>query len=699
MNYEVKSAREAGINEIFFDKNTNKLSYKDKYRIVRPIGNGVTTNNFIQVNSYAEFNNLLLSENLIPGSWYKVPYRSVNFLNGYQNANNNNPGIFPSYKPREIYEGEEEILLVQAISTYEIANDAYSESYPGDVIQFAPYTNKIGVSFDISNGDTLPNSSTVSGFDLQWDGTNVYFNMPAGYPALFGHFFYLYCEFDDGTNQYYQDGTYEPLTPGVSNCQYPFTSDDPDYGSPKTMSRLQVVNNGTKILLLDLTQADVANYVSDTLYVDTVYALGNAYGWITKRNDTLKNVSIPFDFRGRKYRRYEREAFGLITDINYSSTGSTATDGTYYNITPANTGNGIGAQFQVQVVGGVVTDVRIMNQGMFYTSGEIRTISGSLIGGSSPADDVTITVGSVESNIGYYAIGTSMGNPLYGNLNVPADVYKDFKTFSDGYEFYNIDWSGMGGPNFDYYTGYSDNNLFIDCNTYNNVIKDFFNNNTINGNFSNNNISNDWGTNIITGDFQSNNVDSSSLFNIFNNIVSCNIKTNSYGNIVSGIIYDSNIGVNFYYNVISGEFNNNNIENAFQNNRIQDGFYGNTIGNGFYDNYIGREFKNNTIANFFNNNKINNGFKNNKIGTNVSTNTFGDVCLGNNIYGDFIQCSIADGFQYNIFTTPGPVFVTFLLSTFVYGNYNCQIFKRSDGSLQLSFIDGTNTIIYTGINA
>ena len=592
----------------------------------------------VTLESYQELYNLIVNEELVPGAWYKFPYRSVNFLNGYEKANTNNPGIFPSYNAREIYEGEEEILLVQAISTYEIANDAYSESYPGDVIQFAPYTNKIGVGFSIYNGDPLPNSSTVSGFDLQWDGTNVYFNMPAGYPALFGHYFYLYCEFDDGVSQYYQEGTYAPLTPGVSNCQYPYTSDDPDYGYPKAMSRLKVVNNGTKVLLLDLTQADVANYVSDTLYVATVYALGDAYGWITRRNDTLKNVSIPFDFRGRKYRRYETEVFGLITNISYSSSGTTATNATYNNVTGTSGGNGTGAEFQVKVSGGIVVDVKIMSQGMLYASGDILTISGSSIGGSSPADDVTITVGSVESNIGYYAIGTSINLPLYGNTNVPADVYKDFKTFSDGFKLYNIDWNAMGGPDSSY-TGLSDNNLFIECDTYNNVIKDFFRNNTITGNFSRNNISSECGFNIITEVFQNNNIGSSLEGNILNALISCNIKDNCDFNVVSGSIYNSNMGVNFSVNLISGLFNNNNIENAFQYNKIQDNFINNNIENGFGGNYIGPIFRHNMIKPFLN-----------------STN--------------------------------------FVAATHVYGDYNCEIFKRSNGTLQLSYIDGTNTVQY-----
>ena len=536
----------------------------DLNRVIDSINQGFENISFqaIELGNYGELYDLVVNEKLVPGAWYKFPYRSVNFLNGHYAADNNTPGIFPSYDAREIYEGEEEILLVQAISTYEIANDAYSESYPGDVIQFAPYTNKIGVNFDISNGNTLPNSSTVSGFDLQWDGTNVYFNMPAGYPALFGHYFYLYCEFDDGLDQYYQDGNYEPLTPGISNCQYPYTSDDPDYGSLKAMSRLKVVNNGTKVLLLDLTQADVANYVSDTLYVETVYALGDAYGWITRRNDTLKNVSIPFDFRGRKYRRYETEVFGLITQINYSSTGTTAADGTYYNMIATSGGNGTGAEFQVEVVGGVVTDVRIMSQGMLYASGDTLTIFGVNIGGSS-ADNIDIAITGLDSNVGYYAIGTSIYLPLYGGTNVPADAYKDFKTFSDGYDFYNIDWSGIGGPDGAYwYAGSADNNLFIDCNTNDNIIDDYFSNNTLVGNFSNNKIGSFFRDNIAQS-FQSNNTSSGLFNNRLNSLYSCNIKNGFYANVVSVSINNSNIGLSFSNNLISGVFEYNNIEDYF----------------------------------------------------------------------------------------------------------------------------------------
>ena len=101
----------------------------------------------------------------------------------------------------------------------------------------------------------------------------------------------------DRGGSYSQGGTFSPLTPGISICQFPNTSNE--------MSRIKVENNGTKIILLDLDYNDYLNYDVNTLYVGTVYALEDAYGWITRRIDTERNIDVPFDFRGRKYRRFE----------------------------------------------------------------------------------------------------------------------------------------------------------------------------------------------------------------------------------------------------------------------------------------------------------------------------------------------------------------------------------------------------------
>jgi hypothetical protein len=46
MNYEIKSPQQANIQEIFFNKNTNRLSYKNNYGIVTPIDEEEKTSEF-----------------------------------------------------------------------------------------------------------------------------------------------------------------------------------------------------------------------------------------------------------------------------------------------------------------------------------------------------------------------------------------------------------------------------------------------------------------------------------------------------------------------------------------------------------------------------------------------------------------------------------------------------------------------------
>lgn len=280
---------------------------------------GVTFENI----TYADLYTAILAETLIPGSWYRLTdYISVNFLNGWAIANSNPNPVDPSFNPREVVTGDtSEVLILQAVSSSEISPIAYSESFPQDIITYLPLVNKIGVNLSITNGTTLPDSNIVSGFDLQWDGTNVYFEMPTGYTAYYGHYFYLNCSFDGGS--YYQQGMYEPLLPNVF-CQYPNTDN-------KTMSRIKLENGGMKVILLDLVEADFLIYDADSLSVEHIEALNDAYGWVTRRQDTQNRIDVPFDFRWKTYRRYECEVLGNINSISYSATGTTAIDGTYDN--------------------------------------------------------------------------------------------------------------------------------------------------------------------------------------------------------------------------------------------------------------------------------------------------------------------------------------------------------------------------------
>jgi len=135
----------------------------------------------------------------------------------------------------------------------------------------------------------------------------------------------------------------------------------------------------------------------------------------------------------------------------------------------------------------------------------------------------------------------------------------------------------------------------------------------------------------------------------------CIFGSNCYMNIIDiDFIYDSTIGTNFRNNEIySEQFGGNVIQNTFSDNIINSNFNSNLIGSSFTSNFLQGAFASNNVLS---------NFRNNTIKTNIQSTSF-------------------------------------TASTYVYGDYNCEIFKRSNGTTQLSYIDGTNTVTYSVITA
>jgi hypothetical protein len=446
----------------------------------------------------------------------------------------------------------------------------------------------------------LPNSTTISGFDLQWDGTNVYFNMPTGYPVLYGHYLYLYAEFD-GSN-YYQDGTFDPITPGISICQYPYTSGDPDYGYPKKMSRIRVDNNGMKVVLLDLDQTDFNNYVADSLYVDTVYAIGNAYGWIRRRQDTYRNIVAPFDFRSRKYRRFE---------VNLSSINPSLGTGYY----------GQGDNFLGQPTTGNYRDYY-----SFSSEGEDSfNIQWDDMGGPDAnyycgrSDNFVCTQSFYGNTIkGYMSnstilqefVGCTIANAF--DLNTISGA---FQSNQIGLQFSSNTIGGTFTYNVisDYFylnnIGQGSNNTILGEFSNSNTIGSQFNNNTIQSQFYQNTIGNNFINNIIT-EFYRNNVGE---FFVSNTIQSFNNNTVGFG-------FGNNVISNASFNLIG---------NIFSTNRLGDNVFSNNIGDNFLQNTIGNSFQNNTVGNNFRRNNF-------PIGTSV---LFTNFTTSTHVYGNY-DCTI-----------------------------------------------------------
>jgi len=94
---------------------------------------------------------------------------------------------------------------------------------------------------------------------------------------------------------------------------------------------------------------------------------------------------------------------GNITGFTYTATGSTAVNnGLYTAIGGSTDGNGVNANFWVNVSGGEVVGISGLTPGSLYLSGDVITILGSSISGNVPNDNITITVtGISETPIAY----------------------------------------------------------------------------------------------------------------------------------------------------------------------------------------------------------------------------------------------------------------------------------------------------------
>jgi hypothetical protein len=209
------------------------------------------------------------------------------------------------------------------------------------------------------------------------------------------------------------------------------------------------------------------------------------------------------------------------------------------------------------------------------------------------------------------------------------------------------------------------------------------------------------------------------LFDLENNVFGDDCVDNEFGylfylNTIDGGFISNRIGNEFNKNIIGKFFQSNIIENNFFSNTIGSGFDSNIIGNNFFSNIIGNSFNSNTIDNFFQQNTIGNDFNQNKTANTFSDNTIGDNFEINTIAVNFFNNTLGNNFSYNTIgndfnsnivgndfqlnTTKAPLALTdFSLATYVYANYNCEIFKRSNNTLQLSYIDASNTVIYDDI--
>jgi hypothetical protein len=311
------------------------------------------------------------------------------------------------------------------------------------------------------------------------------------------------------------------------------------------------------------------------------------------------------------------------------------------------------------------------------------------------------------------------------------------------------------------------NNQISNGDFQNNEIGSQFANNKIFAQFYKNDIGNGYNNNEHYSDVYGNLVGNG--FN--NNNIYCQFYENKIGDIFEGndLGNENNFGsYSFYKNDIGSDFNNNDCLGTFAYNRIGSQFYnnilgdgfgygvnasqGNTIGNYFYDNTIGEYFYNNTIADGFFNNNTFDFFQNNNVKIpflngidftfyygNISAFTY--VANGNsateglytNLTGTTNGQGITAAFDVEVsgstvisvngasvgkyysvndtITILGSqiggvngvddvvITITGVSSTpTVYESYNCELFINSNNTNRLSYYDGSDTLIIKNIN-
>lgn len=706
------------------------------------------------------------------------------------------------YVAREVYTSENsEVLLLRAISSYEFDPVVLSETYPNDVLEYLPYCNNLGFPLEITNNNTLPDESEVTGFDLMWDADNsqVYFDVPTGYSVQYGHYFSIYAEL--GNSQI--DCVFEPVTPIRSAPRY-----NNSYNTI-IINEILISDDGIRVMLPDLTYNDFLSYQSSSLYVYTINPTEEITGCVTKRTDRSNDIVVPFDFRGIKYRRWQMDLSGSYNWLNLSANylgltdtvhalGSQITTGNYkdfpvfplygdgvYDIHIDGVGSPDGGWWQNgDVENNIFTSsVRNLKIGMgfrdntffqAFTNNKIGKRFQDNIGISSfegnnvGKDFQQNLMGSFyQNNIGDYFNDNKIGNNFNNNRIGHSFESNQIK---DNFGYNQIESDFNNNIIFSYFqynfigSGVVDNSIY---NVFsNNRIGNDFNNNTIGSSeligeydFIKNQISNDFKGNFVVGDtykniigdnFATNEIYNGFIKNVFGMDCADNvIGTGSQNNKVGNGFSLNNISNNFSYNLIGNDFYDNNIENDFgfggglsRGNKIGNDFRYNTIGEYFYDNNIADVFEENEIGDYFQMNDVktqnlyNYNFKEyynniltisdntglspsipgtdgNYVGLTVSGGsgtgaTFdltvsGSVVTGVTISTPGNQYQVSDvltiaASQFGTYSFDIEITVETVSGTpSVYGNYNCTIFRRSDGNLRLSYYDESDVLTIKNI--
>jgi hypothetical protein len=191
----------------------------------------------------------------------------------------------------------------------------------------------------------------------------------------------------------------------------PFDGTSPEIGSPLINAGIP---EGSQVTTIIDTSAGGGEYltpvtVSNINIGETSFEVQNSAG-------IVPNLALD---RGDGTAVYVSSVAGSTVNVSGAfTTALTANVSTYANLEPAPLiSSGTGAIFNISTSGGTYTIDGFSNQGDNYQVGDILLIQGDALGGLSPANDLTITVLTTDSDTGIGTVSAS-GSAFDGTATI-----------------------------------------------------------------------------------------------------------------------------------------------------------------------------------------------------------------------------------------------------------------------------------------
>jgi hypothetical protein len=705
-------------------------------------GNLLYVNNLTDV-TYSELVNLINTNSLVPGQYYKI----TDFQTCYDRPDYDQNRDPIAVSPSSYFQGPVEPIVVLATSTDTLAIDGYQPDYPNDKIKYdvtysstesaEPAFGRITERVDNYNNRTdydhrtiefkryrfytfsrettetgtieLLNDGTVNGVGTLF--TNYTVGQVIAYPNSVEGFFKI-ASIDSDTlmtvsglsiNSFGGSGEFYIANSETYDSYYRSNVDDPTDFNLYTTFGDAIDNDGAiNNYIGDYSNLHIEDGEGDFLFANNVFKDGEY------NNNTIGNGF---------YNNTFNDDCNNNTIGNYCHNNITDDDFDGNVIGNGFTNNLITADFQYNHVGEFFENNVILNDD--FRDNQIgNNFTNNWLDGDSGFDFERNQIGEdFESNtIFRYFEDNTIGNGFNGNA-----IYQDFNDNKISNDFDNNtigDIEDIGAGNFE------DNRIGNDFKG--NSTLGQFENNQIGTDFVSNTTEDYFISNVIGNGTIANNISADFAYNKIGNGFQNNTIANDFGfgggiprgNVIGNDFNSNNIGEYFYDNIISDNFSSNIIGDDFTNNRVSEGFNSNTIGYYFQNNDIkvsvsGNDFRAEqgqlaTVTNINTPNGVDNTY------TNISPNgtsgvgqngTFDIDVLGGIVYtvtinnigygyvnGDTI---LINGSQFG--GVDGVDDLTLSVdsattTTFVTDQTSCTIFNDSAFSTQLMYIDGTGTL-------